>query len=240
MPAPTVIVETLKAPHPAALTPAPTSTTGLTPSPIEATETRVRTAGVQPAQDFTVSTKGTLIRIAPSDGPYLTIENNLSADLKALAHVSRVERYLVIELGGSTDAVIGVEPGAPLRVLREGEQATAEVYIGEDFTGVDAGANFAIAGKVRSVPDHAMAGMVHEYLVGQTFGIFGYPDRIRVIGKYRSDSKSQDFNLFFPIETAQEAFEIEGEISYLLVTVDSQDNVRQVEENLRALLSTSR
>ena len=115
-PTPDADVETAVATPRAAATPTsePTTSQGARLSP-------------QPVQPLTISTEGTLIRIAPTDGLYLTLERNLLADLKALAHVSSVERYLVIELGGSTDAAFGVEPGAPLRILREGEQARAEV-----------------------------------------------------------------------------------------------------------------
>ena len=211
-----------------------------TPAPtFEPAATPVPELSVQPAQALNISTKDTLIRIAPVDGAYFTLEGDLFEKLKSLPHVSNVERYLVVELGAmqSNDAIIGVEPGSPLRIVRGGEEVTATVYSGETFEGVEADASSAIAGKVRPQAGSGMAGMVHDFLVGQTLTMFGYPDRIRVIGKYRSKLESQDFNLFLPIETAQKAFEKEGKLSYLFISVDSADNVAQVEEDLRGLLS---
>lgn len=149
-----------------------------------------------------------------------------------------MERYLVIELGPgqSTDAVIGVEPGAPLLIVRGDEETEGEVYTGETLTDVEADANLAIAGDMRPSTDPGMVGMVHEFLVGQTFVIRDYPKRIRVIGKYRTDSESQAYNLFLPIETAQKAFEKEGEFSFLVIVVDSKNNVNRVQGDIKSLL----
>ena len=216
-----------------------TATPAATPtSTFEPTATPVPELSVRPAQALSISTKGTLIRIAPIDGAYFTLEGDLFEKLKSLPHVSHVERYLVVELGAmeSNDAIIGVEPGSPLRIVRGGDEVTATVYTGETFEGVEADGNLVIAGKVKSEAGHGMGGMVHEFLVGQTFTISGFPERIRVIGKYRSKLESQDFNLFLPIETAQTAFDKEGKLSYLFISVDSPDNVARVEEDLRGLL----
>ena len=136
VPTPSTVIETLKAPFTAPLTPThapmihdtPQAGAGIaTPAP---TATPVPELSVQPAQALDISTKGALIRIAPIDRAYFTLEGDLFEKLKSLPHVSHVERYLVVELGAmeSNDAIIRVEPGSPLRIVRGGDEVTATVY----------------------------------------------------------------------------------------------------------------
>ncbi|MFQ5893024.1 MAG: ABC transporter permease [Nitrospinota bacterium] len=148
------------------------------------------------------------------------LEAKLADALRSIPGVSKVERYLYIRT--TPHDVIGVEPGAPGRIVHGKKLLPIEMGAGRWFKEGDR--NAAVVGKVfREDYLGAMFGMAmmkHYFAVGASFKLKGYGRRLRVIGKFAAKPDEAAEKIFLPLETAQKAFGKRGQGTHFFLTVD--------------------
>lgn len=141
--------------------------------------------------------------------------------------VVKVERYLLVK--AQPHDVIGVEPGAPLRIVTQDDKLiVAKLESGKKLRKEDEGKNVAIVGSKVYAEDYgyrggmgAMATMKHLLEVGQTFKLTGEAGpRVRVLGTFSAQPESEAAKVFLPLSTAQKLFNQEGKVSHLFVLVE--------------------
>ncbi|MFQ5895973.1 MAG: ABC transporter permease [Nitrospinota bacterium] len=148
------------------------------------------------------------------------LDAKLAEALRSIPGVSKVERYLYIRT--KPHDVIGVEPGAPGRIVYGKKLLPVEMGAGRWFKKGDR--NAAVVGKVFR-EDYgyrgmfSMAMMKHYFEVGTSFKLKGYGRRIRVIGKFAAKPDEAAERIFLPLETTQEAFGKQGQVTHLFLTV---------------------
>lgn len=160
---------------------------------------------------------GSVIEVRSASGE--TMPADLLARVRALPGVTAAEAYLLIQT--DPHPIIGVEPGAPLRVISIEGAPIAEIASGESFTEADRGQPVVIAGRSVAQEDFGggggMFGMRHGIQVGVTFAL---PEtRVRVIGVYRAASEPAERAVFLPLDMAQKIFGLDGQVSIVFVTL---------------------
>ena len=176
-----------------------------------------------PAAATSHSTGSTLIEVRATGGE--TLSESLAEKIKAVAGVSRVEKYLLIR--GEQNDKIGVEAGAALRIFtKDGDLIEGRAEFGRAFRDADASRNVALVNRV-TYAAQGMAGMVHYLGVGQTFTL--QESRIRIIGEVAAPTSHK---IFLPLETAQRLYGKEGLLTHIFVQVQDAGRTEGVREAL--------
>jgi len=154
----------------------------------------------------------------------------VAEQVRSLTAVTKVEKYLGILRPDYANPFIGVEPGSELRV----GDSPVSLVVGEGFQSREE--RLAIPGFSLNpfAGDGAMAGMAHRFNTGQSFLVNG--TRLRVVGLFRASDESRENAILLPLGTAQEIFDMRGELTDIFVTVNSEDNVPSVEADIRNIL----
>lgn len=165
------------------------------------------------------------VTIRPANGE--TMSADVLDRVRLLPGVTAVEPYLVIQ----TDPrpVIGLEPGAPLRVLTATPVREGQIYKGQPFAEADRGQPVVIPGRAVAQEDFgmqgSMAGMRHAFDIGASFELNG--TRVRVTGAYETESKVGQDALFMPLDSAQALFEQAGQVSVIFVTLTTDQTAAE-------------
>lgn len=180
------------------------------------------------------------VRAASAD----LVPEEASSKVKGIKNATKVERYLLVRT--EPYEVIGVEPGAPLRILIQGDRwITGRLEAGKSFKKEDDGKGVAIVGKVyaedygiraRMGGMAGMPAMKHYFDIGQSFKLKEIDERIRVIGRFTAQPESEAAKVFLPLSTAQLLYGHSGKISVLFVEVNSPENVEQVKKEIEVAL----
>ncbi|MCZ6621104.1 MAG: ABC transporter permease [Deltaproteobacteria bacterium] len=182
----------------------------------------------------------TVLEIRPRGAE--TILEDVVDKVQGIQNIATIERYLLVKT--KPHEVIGIEPGAPLRVIsRDDELLEGNIEMGRGFKKKDEGKNFAIVGKIYH-EDYGqgmtgMAGMKHSFSIGQSFKLKEAETRTRVIGRLNVSPESEAQKVFLPLATAQKIYGMEGKFSRLFVTVKSPGDMDQVKKDLEAALGGS-
>ena len=196
------------------------STTTTTPTPLAATllPLSVDVEGLE------ISSQGNVIEVSLAG-----LTKAVADQVQSLPNVTKVEGYLKVATPDYPGPLVGVEPGPALRV----GDTIVRLAVGEGFQSKDE--RTAIPGfNLNSNPytgGDGMAAMVHTFSPGQSFSIKG--SRLRVVGLFRASDENA---ILLPLGTAQEIFGMEGKLTNIFVTVDSQKNVDQVTAEIRKIL----
>lgn len=162
----------------------------------------------------------------------------------AVPNISGREKYLFQRMqdaakAASISIVVGVEPGATLRVASHGEVGNPRLVAGRSFTPEDRARPVAIVGAVYA--------RQYGLKVGDRFTLRAdrvlLQDRpnpnvrlqdteVEVIGIFESGFVFGDNQIFVPLDVAQRTFKQEGKITHIFVTAASTDVVEQVEGDL--------
>ncbi len=176
-----------------------------------------------PAAATSHSAGSALIEVRAAGGE--TLPENLTEKIKAIPGVSQVEKYLLVR--GQRNDKIGVEPGAPLRILtQDGRLIEGRVEFGRGFRETDAGKNVALVNRVETTMA-GMGGMVHYLGVGQSFTLEG--SRFRSVGEVSAPTKHK---IFMPLTTAQKLYGKEDLLTHVFVSVK---DIAQAEAVQKAL-----
>jgi len=205
-------------------TPASTSTAAPfpTPIPVPATSLPVDLEGME------ISSQGKVIKVS-----LIGLPETVADQVESLPGVIKVERYLEVATPDYPDPIIGMEPGSALRV----GVSIVTLAAGEGFQSRDE--RVSIPGvSLNSTPfigGDGMAGMmVHRFMPGQSFLVKGV--RLRVVGLFRAQEKSQEQAMLLPLGTAQELFGFPGQLTSIFVTVDAKDKVEGVTAEIKDFL----
>lgn len=180
-------------------------------------------------------------------------DRELPADVSPISvqpHVVNVERYLKRQFVNNrrkdapTGAIIGVNPGATLRLQSMGGfVGSPKLLAGRQFTPEDAGRPVAVIGEIFARTRGI--GVGDEFILpGEEIqrGKWIYPHaiedlRAKVIGIFRVGVVYADNQIFVPLGVVQEIMGIgPHRVSQYIVTVDSAENVPRAAEALRNLL----
>lgn len=158
--------------------------------------------------------------------------------VQAIEGIATVEKYLLVRT--QPHDVIGIEPGAPLRLLsQEGKLLAGTLERGKNFRKEDQGKPVAIVSDQVAGEDYGggmggMSGMRHALEIGQTFKLRQESPRIRVVGEFSARPKAEAAKVFLPLATAQNIFGLEGKVTHLFATV--QRDAEQVARSLQTAL----
>jgi len=190
--------------------------------PSDATPLLVQLEGLE------ISSKGAVLRVSLQGLP------ETIADLvQSLGDVAKVEKYLRVLAPSYPDPFIGVEPSSEFRV----EDSIVSLVAGEGFQSGEervAIPGFGLNSNPYSGDAMAHVAMAHRFMVGQSFEVDG--TRLRVVGLFRAPGGSQGNAILLPLATAQEIFDMPGELTDIFVIVNSEDNVPAVEAEIRNIL----
>lgn len=176
-----------------------------------------------------VRSTGTLLEVRGQ----IPLQETAAAKAAAIPDVTRVEKYLVVS--NPDHAVIGVEPGATLRLRSGGQFRPANrIEAGRSFEAGDVGQKVAILG-LSSTDMSGMTAMRIPAEIGATFELVPGV-RPQVIGRFTVPRDIREHFIFLPLDVAQTAYNRTGQLSHLFVTVDASADVDQVKRNLEAIL----
>lgn len=175
-----------------------------------------------------------VLTIRPANGE--TMSTTVLDRVRNLPGVTAVEPYLVIQT--DPHPVIGLEPGAPLRVLTASRVREGKIYKGQPFAEADRGQPVVIPGQAVAREDFgfqgSMAGMRHAFDIGASFELNG--TRVRVVGAYETkDNVGQDA-LLMPLDSAQALFEREGQVSVIFTTLTTDQAPAEAAAEIAAAL----
>ena len=182
---------------------------------------------VAPAAATSHSTGSALIEVSAATATE-TLAETLAERIGAIPGVSRVERYLLIR--GDRNDKIGVEPGAPLRIVtKDGNLVEGKAEFGRNFRDTDAGKTVALVNRV-TYAAQGMSGMVHYLGVGQSFTL--QESRFRIVGEVTAPTEHK---IFMPLDTAQRLYGKEGVVTHFFVSVADK---KQADAVLKTLVET--
>lgn len=168
-----------------------------------------------------------------------TLEESVVAQVAAVSSVARVERYLIMP-GGEDHAVIGVEPDAALRFISGGKAYfTARIEAGRGLRPGDAGQRVAVVGMPAEMGGMGgmggMAGMEIPSTIGSSFEV--KPGvRVRLIGRFTVPRTVKEHFIFLPLDVTQRAYDRQGRVTHLFVTLAPAAKLDQVKRELEAVV----
>ena len=183
----------------------------------------------------TVQAAPPLLEIRVTDAQ-ASLEESAVAQVAAVSGVARVERYLIIP-GGEDYAVIGVEPDAALRVISEGKvYSAARIEAGRGLRPGDAGQRVAVVGMPSGMGGMGgMAGMEIPSTIGSSFEVKAGL-RARLVGRFTVSRAGKEHFIFLPLDVAQRAYDRQGRVTHLYVSLAPAANLEQVKRELEAVL----
>jgi len=181
------------------------------------------------------------------------LPQTLAARIAQIPNVVKVEPYLRRQFQDNSKprqfqmgVVIGVEPGATLRLTSMGSLVSSpELIAGRFLTPDDRGQPLAVVGKVFA--EQNGLGMGSEFTVPAQLlrgrGVGQLPvsvpvkdARARVVGIYTTGVTWGDNQLFVPLDILQAALSRPGEVSQVWVRVDRAEHVSRVGQALKTAL----
>ena len=184
-----------------------------------------------PAAATSHSTGSVLIEVSAATATE-TLAENPAERIGAIPGVSRVERYLLIR--GDRNDKIGVEPGAPLRIVtKDGNLVEGKAEFGRNFRNTDAGKTVALVNRV-TYAAQGMSGMEHYLGVGQSFTL--EESRFRIVGEVTAPTEHK---IFMPLDTAQRLYGKEGVVTHFFVSVADKKQADAVRKTLAETLGPS-
>jgi len=183
----------------------------------------------------TVQAAPPLLEIRVTDAQ-ASLEESAVAQVAAVSGVARVERYLIIP-GGEDHAVIGVESDVALRFISEGKvYSAARIEAGRGLRPGDAGQRVAVVGMPAGMGGMGgMAGMEIPSTIGSSFEVkAGF--RVRLVGRFTVSRAGKEHFIFLPLDVAQRAYDRQGRVTHLYVSLAPAANLEQVKRELEAVL----
>ena len=166
------------------------------------------------------------------------LSENLADKIRPIEGVKGVEKYILKQ--ADPHPVIGLEPGAPLRVLEGGKLLPADKGAGRWLRPGDRYA--AMVGNVYkedyvgSSGMSGMASMQHRFEVGSSFRLPGAKRRVRVVGKFAVEPPSAARKIALPLATVQKIFKLEGQVTHFFVTLKSSGLAKKVSAAIQSSL----
>ncbi|MFQ5858497.1 MAG: ABC transporter permease [Anaerolineae bacterium] len=216
-----------------------------------ALEGQVTRLGSDSATLIQVRGRATFGHINQAGGLNTLLPAMLEGELARLAHVVKVEPYLVaIEpiAGYYMTLHIGVRPGDARRLATHGEVGEIQIVAGRDLTAADEGRDVALLGlayarKMGITPDTFRPGetvFAKDVLRDGEPGVVKVGTRtiggrpFRVVGLFTSGYAFGDNQMFLPYATFQRHYGAEGQIPKLFVQVDRVKHVPAVAVAIQA------
>jgi putative ABC transport system permease protein len=158
--------------------------------------------------------------------------------------VAAVEKYLFTRMldrnrAASISIVVGVEPGATLRVASHGELGSPRIAAGRGFGPKDRGRPVAVAGKAYAEAYGLSVGS-ELILRAELVQLQDRPNpnvklqdaRMKIIGIFESGFVFGDNQVFIPLGVAQRVFKQEAKVSHIFVRARSVEEVSALTDRL--------
>lgn len=171
-----------------------------------------------------------------------TIPEESVEKMKSLSRIVQVERVLWIRT--KPYDVVGVEPGAPLRIVTGDNRVIPAKSMAGRATFKAGDDRVSIVGKVyredyerggKPDPLHGMGGMLHPFEIGSSFTFPEAKERIRVIGIISATPEAEARKVFLPLATAQRIFGKKDHLTHLFVTVGAPEYAEAVAAEIKTL-----
>lgn len=170
--------------------------------------------------------------------------------VKPIPNIKKVEKYLLQrtiyhERAASVSMIVGMEPGATPRLAGHGELVTFRLLEGRWLEPRDRGQPMAVVGKLFAEQKAARVGSVLT-LEAKAIPIDDRPDprerelaledvTLRIVGVFETGFGFGDYQVFIPLDVAQDRFKRPGKITHIFATAASVDRVEHMEQDLRAV-----
>ncbi|MFQ5895974.1 MAG: ABC transporter permease, partial [Nitrospinota bacterium] len=161
---------------------------------------------------------------------------------------ARVEKYLFTRMidrsrAASISIVVGVEPGATLRVASHGELGSPRTVAGRNFRPEDRGKPVVIMGKAYAEAyglsvgsDWTLQAKLVQLQDRPNPSVVLQDTQVKVIGIFESGFVFGDNQVFIPLDVAQRIFKQEGKLSHIFVTASSIEEVSGLSDRLFSAL----
>ena len=162
----------------------------------------------------------------------------LADKIRLIDGVNGVEKYLLKQT--EPHPVIGLEPGAPLRVLEGGKLLPVEKGLGRWFHPGDR--YVVITGNVFREDYTGSSGgifmrlMRHRFKIGSSLRFPGFKQEVRVVGNFAVEPLSAGAKIVLPLLTAQEFLNLKGQVTHFFVSLRSSKFTQKVSETIRSSL----
>lgn len=169
--------------------------------------------------------------------------------VRGIDHVLDTEPYL-LAMSPITEPnfvmIVGLAPDAQKRLESHGEAGSPRILAGRDFTPADRGQPVGFIGQGYAewagiTPGEIEAGTA-TLKIDPTrshpaiFPMDLPPRELRIIGMYASGYTFGDLQLFVPMETFREMYQVDHGYSWVFVRVDDAENVTAVAERLEEVV----
>ncbi len=176
--------------------------------------------------------EGTDLIVVKSLEKGVPLLEGLSEEILSFEHVVRVEKYVRLRM--ETFDVVGVEVGAPMRIMTgqpDVHLMEAELTAGRELGGEDDNKNFVLMGELYA----DSLGLT----TGDTFALDGTAYELVVAGEFSTAPASLSRSILLPLSLAQEIYGIDGKVTHFWVTVDSPESTHDVIQALQIELGDS-
>jgi hypothetical protein len=167
-------------------------------------------------------------------------EESLADQVRTVPHVVKTERFLVLK--SRPFDVVGIAPGGAVRVPTS-DNRLLEVTIERGRPFREGDRNSALIGPKIYREDYGfkppLGGMMmhgHPFEPGSSFTFPDSTERIRVVGTFSVEPRSEGQRVLLPLATAQRLFGAAGKLTHLFVEIDQPGNTAATESALRKVL----
>jgi hypothetical protein len=168
-------------------------------------------------------------------------EESLADQVRTVPHVVKTERFLVLK--SKPFDVVGIAPGGTVRIPTS-DNRLLEVTIERGRPFREGDRNSALVGPKIYREDYGFkppfGGMMmshgHAFEPGSSFTFPDSTERMRVVGTFAVEPRSEGQRVLLPLATAQRLFGAAGKLTHLFVEIDQPANAAATESALRKLL----
>lgn len=176
--------------------------------------------------------EGTDLFVVKSGEKGMPISEDLFEQIQSFDHVLRVEKYIRLRMEAFD--VVGVEPGAPLRIMTgqpDLHLIEAELAEGTELKAGDADSGIAFVGELYAQAVGAET--------GGPFRLGGPEYELVVAGRFSTDPASLSRAVIMPLALVQKIYGLRGLVTHFWVTVDSPDQTHDVIRAIQLALGES-
>jgi hypothetical protein len=162
----------------------------------------------------------------------MPLSEDLFEQIQSFEHVVRVEKYIRLRMKAFD--VVGIEPGAPMRIMTgqpDVHLIEADLTEGAELRAGDADKNVVLAGQLYA-----------QYVgaeTGETFYLEDPDYELTIAGKFSTDPASLSSTVMMPLALVQKIYGKQGKVTHFWVTVDSPDNLHNVIQAVQLALGES-
>lgn len=176
--------------------------------------------------------EGTDLLVVKSREKGMALQEDLSEQILGFEHVVHVEKYIRLRM--ESFDVVGIEPGAPMRIMTgqpDVHLIEAMLIAGRKLAAEDADEHSVLAGELFAESVGATT--------GHTFSLADTDYDLFVVGEFSTAPAPLSSTILVPLSLVQKIYGKDGEVTHFWVSVDSPDYTHDVIRDLQLELGES-